>query len=74
MFGSIINTMGSIANAGVSAAINTVTAPVKMASNALDIIDGLTEGELRTKAIMSLGEEVALSMTQAELIEWYKAN
>lgn len=61
MFGSLLNL-----------AVNTVTAPVRMASNALDIVDGLTVGELRTKAIYALGEEAVYNMTQSELIEWYR--
>lgn len=62
MFGSIVNM-----------AVNTVTAPVRMVADAVNIIDGLTVGELRYKAILSLGEDVALGMTQAELIEWYRS-
>jgi len=48
---------------------DAVTKPLR---DGLDIIDGLTEGELRTKAIASLGADVVAGMAVSELIEWYK--
>ena len=61
MFGSLLNL-----------AVNTVTAPVRMVANAVDIVDGLTVGEIRTRAVYALGMEAVSNMTQSELIEWYK--
>lgn len=55
-------------------AINTVTSPIRVAGDTLDIIGGLTVGQIRTKAIASLGTEIASGMTQTELIEWYKGS
>lgn len=45
-----------------------VTKPLR---DGLEIVDGLTEGELRTKAIASLGADVVAGMAVSELIEWY---
>lgn len=65
--------IGKAANLAVNTAVDTVTAPVHMAGNALDIAGGLTEGEIRIEAICDLGEEVVKNMTQAEILEWYRS-
>jgi len=39
--------------------------------DSLDVLEGITEGELRTKAALRLGVDVAASMALSELIEWY---
>lgn len=46
-----------------------VTQPVR---DWLDIIDWLTEWEIREKAILRLWADVASWMAISELIEWYK--
>jgi len=48
--------------------IDITTKPLR---DAINIVDGLTEGELRTKAIASLGADVVAGMTVSELIDWY---
>jgi len=53
----------------LSSAIDVVTQPVR---DGLDLVDGLTEGELREKAAMRLGTEVAAGMAVSELIKWYQ--
>jgi hypothetical protein len=36
----------------------------------LDVIDGLTEGEIRTKAALRLGSDVVAGMAISELIDY----
>lgn len=48
--------------------VDIATKPLR---DAVEIIDGLTEGELRTKAIASLGADVVAGMAVSELVEWY---
>jgi hypothetical protein len=49
--------------------VRQVTSPIV---NTLDIIDGLTEGELRMRAAVRLGADVAGGMTASELVNWYQ--
>ena len=65
--------MFSILGKAMDHAVNTVTAPVRMAANAVDIVDGLVYGEIRLEAICDLGIEVVSNMTQAEVVAWYKS-
>lgn len=44
-------------------------APVQ---DGLDILDGLTEGEIRTKAVARLGADVVAGMALSEIIEALK--
>jgi len=46
--------------------IDLATAPVR---DGLDVLDGLTEGELRAKAAARVGADVAAGMAVGELIE-----
>ena len=39
--------------------------------NTVEVIDGLMEGELRTKAALSLGADVVSGMALSEVIDWY---
>lgn len=64
--------MFGLLDKAVDMAVNTVTAPIRMAGSAVEIAIGLTAGELRREAIESLGWEVVSNMTQSELIDWYK--
>jgi hypothetical protein len=52
----------------VGEVVHNITAPVR---HSIDLVDGLTEGELRVKAALSLGADVASGMAASELIEWY---
>ncbi len=45
---------------------------LKPVRGSIDLFDGLTQGEIREKALISLGAEVVAGMGTAELIEWYK--
>ena len=49
--------------------MDAVTAPI---SDALDVLDGLTEGELRTRAIARLGADAVVGMGVVELLEVLK--
>jgi len=48
---------------------DTVTQPVR---DGLEVIDGLTEGELRHKAALRLGADAASGMALGELVDWYE--
>lgn len=52
-------------------AINVVTSPIRVLGDVVDLIDGLSEAEVRVQAIVSLGREAAVAMTTEELINWY---
>lgn len=58
MFGNLFDTV-----------IDTATQPL---SDALDVLDGLTEGELREKAALRLGADVVAGMALPEVIEALK--
>jgi transposase len=46
--------------------LNAVTSPI---TDTLDVLEGLTEGEIRTKAIARLGADAVAGMATAELID-----
>ena len=52
----------------IGTSVDIATRPIR---DGIDIVDGLTEGELREKAILRLGVDVVSGMTLSELIEWY---
>jgi hypothetical protein len=52
----------------VNETVNTVVSPV---TNAIEIVDGLTEWELRERAVISLWADVAWPMGTSELIDAY---
>lgn len=67
--------LDSIADAASDFVDDPLGTSVKMATqpitDTIDILEGLTEGELREKAIMRLGADVALGMAVSELVDWY---
>jgi len=67
----ILDTVEDFVKDPIKTTVKVVTQPVR---DWLDIIDWLTEWELRTKAIARLWTEVAMWMAASELIEWYKEN
>ena len=67
----VANTVDEFIEDPVGKTVRTVTQPVR---DGLDVVDGLTEGELRTKAALRLGADVASGMALSELIEWYNNN
>ncbi len=56
MFGDLINF-----------AVKTVTRPIV---DGLDILEGLTEGEIREKAAIRLGADVVAGMAISEVVEY----
>ena len=46
--------------------IDVATAPIR---DGLDVLDGLTEGEIRMKAAARLGTDVVAGMALSELLE-----
>lgn len=73
MLGSIIKgvseTVSEFVEDPVGTTIRTATQPIR---DGVEIIDGLTEGELRTKAAARLGADVVAGMAVNELVEWYQ--
>jgi hypothetical protein len=49
--------------------VDAVTSPIR---DTLDVLEGLTEGELRTKAAFRLGADVVAGMAVSEIIEALK--
>lgn len=68
MVDSVVDTASEFIDDPVGKTVKTVTQPVR---DGLEIVDGLTEGELRVKAAIRLGVDVASGMALSELIEWY---
>lgn len=74
MFGklldSVVDSVSDFVDDPIGKSVDIVTQPVR---DGLEIIDGLTEGELRSKAALRLGADVASGMALSELLEWYKS-
>lgn len=72
MFGnlldSVVSTASDFAKDPIGSAVDMVTQPIV---DTIDLIDGLSEGELREKAAIRLGADIALGTGTSELIEWY---
>jgi len=66
--GKVLDTAVDFVEDPIGTTVDVVTQPVR---DGLDIVDGLTEGELREKAILRLGADVVAGMAVSELIEWY---
>lgn len=74
MFSSLVkgftNTVSDFVDDPIGTSVDMATKPLR---DALEVVDGLTEGELRTKAALSLGADVAAGMAVSELIDWYQS-
>ena len=46
--------------------VKTVTQPI---ADGLDVLEGLTEGEIREKAVLRLGADVVAGLALSEVIE-----
>lgn len=72
MFGKLLNSVMDTASGFVEDPVGTTvgiaTQPVR---DGIDIIDGLSEGELREKAVLRLGADIAGGMALSEIVEWY---
>jgi hypothetical protein len=67
LFESVTDTLEDFIDDPFETTLNTATQPIR---------DGveLTEGELRHKAALRLGTDVALGMALSELVEWGEEN
>lgn len=63
---SVVDTADKAISDPIGTAVEAVTQPV---TDTIDVLQGLTEGELRMKAALRLGTEAAASMAVAEIIE-----
>jgi len=70
MFGSIIdsisNTVDDFVENPVGYVVETVTQPLV---DAVDVLDGLSEGELRERAVLRLGVDAVAGMALSEVVE-----
>lgn len=70
MFGrlidSVVDTVEEVVSDPVGFTVQTVSKPVL---DTVEVLEGLTEGELRLVAIRRLGTDAALGMTISEIIE-----
>jgi hypothetical protein len=75
MLGKLIDVVsdeiGKAVDDPIGYAVDTVKQPIV---DAADVIDGLSEGDLRLKAAARLGADVVGGMAVAELVEWYQEN
>lgn len=72
MFGkilnSVVNTVEDVVDDPIGFTSRQMMSPI---SDTIDIVQGLTEGELRLKATASLGADVVLGMGSGQLVEWF---
>jgi len=68
LFDKAIDTVADFVDDPIGTTVDITTQPLR---DGLEIIDGLTEGELREKAILRLGADVVAGMAVSELVDWY---
>ena len=68
LFDKVTDTVSDFVDDPIGTTVDTVTKPVR---DGITVIDGLTEGELREKAALRLGADIASGMALSELIDWY---
>lgn len=64
------NTVSEFVEDPIGKTVEVATQPIR---DGLEIIDGLTEGELRYKATLRLGADVVSGMALGEIVSWYQA-
>lgn len=69
LLGAVTNKAVNFIEDPIGETVKTVTQPIR---DGLDVIDGLTEGELRVEASLRLGADVVSGMALSEIIEWYE--
>jgi hypothetical protein len=62
---SVVNTVEDFVDSPVETTINIVTQPI---ADSLDVLEGLSEGELRTVAATRLGVDVVSGLAAGEII------
>jgi hypothetical protein len=68
IFDSISKTVEDFVDDPIGTSVDIVTKPIR---DAADVIDGLTEMELREEAILRLGADVVGGMGLSEIVSWY---
>lgn len=66
LFDSISETVDDFCDDPVGTSVDMALSPVY---NALDVLEGLTEGEIRAMAALKLGTDVVAGMALSEVIE-----
>lgn len=69
IFDFVTDTVGDLVSNPIGKTIEIATQPVR---DGLDILDGLSEGELRLEAAARLGADVVSGMALGEIIEYLK--
>ncbi|AGN30285.1 hypothetical protein VPFG_00286 [Vibrio phage nt-1] len=65
-FDSVVNTVDDFIDDPVGQTVYHATSPIR---DAAEIIEGLTEGEIRAMAVARLGADIAAGMAISEIIE-----
>lgn len=66
MANAVINEVNEFVDDPIGKSVRVATQPVR---DGLEVIDGLTEGELRTKAALRLGADAVAGMALNEVID-----
>ena len=68
---NVVDEVSEFVDNPVSKTVDVATKPIQ---HGLNIVEGLTEGELRIKAVAYLGVDIVSGMAASELIDWYLEN
>ena len=68
LFDVVTDTVSDFVDDPIGTVVDITTQPIR---DGITVIDGLTEGELREKAALRLGADIASGMALGELIDWY---
>ena len=69
--GAVTKPVGEFIDNPVKKTIEVTTQPLR---DGIDILEGLSEGEIREKAILRLGADVVSGMALGEVISYLKEN
>ena len=67
LFDSAINTVGDFVDNPIGTSIDIAVQPVR---DSLEVLQGLTEGELRERAALRLGADVVGGMALGEVVDF----
>lgn len=67
---SVTKTASDFVEDPIGTTVDVATQPIR---DAVDVFEGLTEGEIRTKAALRLGADVVAGMAIEEVIDAYNA-
>lgn len=67
LFDSVAGTVDDFIEDPLNTTMNIAVSPV---NDALDVLDGITEGELRTAAAARLGADVVAGMALSEVVDY----